>query len=538
MLTRLHIKDFALISEITLEFENGLTVLTGETGSGKSILLGALGLAIGERGNIASIRKGASLCIVEATFSTSPTETHIRREINANGKSRAFVNDSQISIGDLKLLGARLVDLHGQDETRALLDRTTRLNLLDSFGGHDKTYRLYLNSFEDYISSSNKLKKLEAEANRPQADKDYLSFQLDELEELNLENLDSKELETEYNELSHATELASGLHSTYELLELASDGNDVSSIVDKAIRELEDISQYSLKASALLERLLSSKIELNDIAQEADNLAGGVTQDPNRLQIVEDKMESLSKALHKHRAADSVALKLVKVDLQNQLNKCEGLSDAIELCRIEKTAFHKAMIDSGEILLSERKKSGLKLLQIVSKELVPLKLPNVMMTWEFEKLTNPDSLGIEEVELFFSANPGSPTQPLASVASGGERSRVMLAFKAALALRKTVPTIVFDEIDTGVSGDVATRMAKTMLKMSNTQQVFSVTHLAQVAAKGTSHIEISKETSEKTAITLAKHLNQDERKEAIATMLSGSKISDEARAAAEVLLNS
>jgi DNA repair protein RecN (Recombination protein N) len=196
------------------------------------------------------------------------------------------------------------------------------------------------------------------------------------------------------------------------------------------------------------------------------------------------------------------------------------------------------MIDSGEILLSERKKSGLKLLQIVSKELVPLKLPNVMMTWEFEKLTNPDSLGIEEVELFFSANPGSPTQPLASVASGGERSRVMLAFKAALALRKTVPTIVLDEIDTGVSGDVATRMAKTMLKMSNTQQVFSVTHLAQVAAKGTSHIEISKETSEKTAITLAKHLNQDERKEAIATMLSGSIISDEARAAAEVLLNS
>jgi len=552
MLTRLHIENFALISEITLDLEKGLTVLTGETGSGKSILLGALGLVIGERGNISNIRQGAKLCVVEATFvdkniskrlnhldiEIRGSEINIRREVNSTGRSRAFINDSQVSIVDLKSLGNLLVDLHGQDETRALLDRVTRLHLLDSFGGHEKVFNTYQLSFNSFCTAKDKLKKLEAEANRPRADINYLSFQLEEIENLNLKDLNSTELDSEYNELLHATELANGLRATYECLDSSTEGDDANSFIDQALRTLEDISVYSGKASKLLDRLSSSRIELNDIAQEANNLAEGISQDPNRLVIVQEKIESLSKALHKHNVTDTEALKLVEADLQVQLDRCEGLGEEIQLAKDEKTAQYNHMISAGEHLLEVRKKSGSELLEIVNKQLVPLKLPDVVMSWEFTSLPSPDSQGIEDVELLFSANPGSDPQPLASVASGGERSRIMLAFKATLATRKTVPTIVLDEIDTGVSGEVATRMATTMLNMAKTQQVFSVTHLAQVAAKGNNHIEISKETTEKTAITKAQYLSKGERNEAIATMLSGREISEEARAAAEVLLNS
>ena len=552
MLTRLHIENFALISEITLELEDGLTVLTGETGSGKSILLGALGLVIGERGNVSNIRKGAKLCVVEAVFSDKTiskslthldiesrgSEIYIRREINSTGRSRAFINDSQVSIVDLKSLGRLLVDLHGQDETRALLDRVSRLHLLDSFGGHEKIFKAYKLSFESFCTAKEKLKKLELEASTPRADKNYLAFQLEELGGLNLKHLNYSELDAEYNELLHATELANGLHTTYELLDSSTEGNDANSIIDNALRTLEDLSEYSVKASKLKDRLSSSRIELNDIAQEANNIADGISQDPNRLLIVKEKMEALSTALHKHSVSDTESLKLVEIDLQNQLDRCDGLAKEIQLAKDEKTAQFNNMISSGEKLLESRKKSGADLLEIVNTKLVPLKLPDVVMSWEFAKLPSPDSQGIEDVELLFSANPGSDPQPLASVASGGERSRIMLAFKATLGTRKTAPTIVLDEIDTGVSGEVATRMATTMLNMAKTQQVFSVTHLAQIAAKGNNHIEISKETTEKTAITRAQYLSKAERNEAIATLLSGNKISEEARAAADVLLNS
>ena len=552
MLTRLHIENFALISEITLELEDGLTVLTGETGSGKSILLGALGLVIGERGNVSNIRKGAKLCVVEAVFSDKTisknlthldiesrgSEIYIRREINSTGRSRAFINDSQVSIVDLKSLGRLLVDLHGQDETRALLDRVSRLHLLDSFGGHEKIFKAYKLSFESFCTAKEKLKKLEIEASTPRADKNYLAFQLEELGGLNLKHLNYAELDAEYNELLHATELANGLHTTYELLDSSTEGNDANSIIDNALRTLEDLSEYSVKASKLKDRLSSSRIELNDIAQEANNIADGISQDPNRLLIVKEKMEALSTALHKHSVSDTESLKLVEIDLQNQLDRCDGLAKEIQLAKDEKTAQFNNMISSGEKLLESRKKSGADLLKIVNTKLVPLKLPDVVMSWEFAKLPSPDSQGIEDVELLFSANPGSDPQPLASVASGGERSRIMLAFKATLGTRKTAPTIVLDEIDTGVSGEVATRMATTMLNMAKTQQVFSVTHLAQIAAKGNNHIEISKETTEKTAITRAQYLSKAERNEAIATLLSGNKISEEARAAADVLLNS
>ena len=553
MLTRLHIKNFALISELTLDFKDGLTVVTGETGSGKSILLGALGLAIGARSNSLNVRHGTDLCIVEATFlspiankilvdfnlefGTDKERILIRREVRSTGKSRSFINDSLVSAGILREVGNKLVDLHGQDETRALMDRVTRLDLLDDFGGHVNARDSYRATFSAWRSAVDTLNELEAEANQPQSDRDYLKFQLEELSELGLHSLNQEELEEEHNRLKHATELAAGLHSSFELLDSHPEGRDAISAVEHAIKEMEAIEMYSKDAFDLLERLKSVHIEMRDIALESSHLSESIQHDPARLDLINAKMEALSSALHKHNVPNAGALSLVEQELNRRIEKCDGIEEAINTARADVRVKIEALEKAGKALMKAREKSGQELMDLVHHQLAPLKLPHVEMSWVFSELNTPDLVGIEDVELLFSANPGSPTQPISQIASGGERSRVMLAFKAALAKRTTVPTIVLDEIDTGVSGDVATRMASTMREMSAGQQVFSVTHLAQVAASGNHHLEVSKKTNNSEAITQAVYLASKERNEAIATMLSGSQVSEEARAAANVLLS-
>ena len=553
MLTRLHIKNFALISELTLEFKDGLTVVTGETGSGKSILLGALGLAIGARSNSLNVRHGTDLCIVEATFltpianrilvdfnlefSSDKENIIIRREVRSTGKSRCFINDSLVSAGILREVGSKLVDLHGQDETRALMDRVTRLDLLDDFGGHVNVRDSYRATFSAWNSAVNTLNDLESEANKPQSDRDYLKFQLEELSELGLQSLNQEELEDEYNRLKHATELASGLHSTFELIDSHPEGRDAISAVELAIKEMEAIESYSKDAFDLLERLKSVNIEMRDIALESSNLSESINRDPARLDIVHTKMEALSSALHKHNVPNAETLTLVEQELNRRIEKCDGIEEALNIARASVKMKFEELNQNGNELMKAREKSGKELMDLVHHQLYPLKLPNVEMSWVFTELNSPDLVGIEDVELLFSANPGSLSQPISQIASGGERSRVMLAFKAALAKRTTVPTIVLDEVDVGVSGDVATRMATTMLEMSLGQQVFSVTHLAQVAACGRYHLEVSKKTNNREAITQAVYLESKDRTEAIATMLSGSQVSEEARAAAKVLLS-
>ena len=553
MLTRLHIKNFALISELTLDLKDGLTVVTGETGSGKSILLGALGLAIGARSNSLNVRHGTDLCIVEATFlspiakkilvdfnlefGTDKERILIRREVRSTGKSRSFINDSLVSAGILREVGNKLVDLHGQDETRALMDRVTRLDLLDDFGGHVNVRDSYRATFSAWRSAVDTLNELEAEANQPQSDRDYLKFQLEELSELGLHSLNQEELEEEHNRLKHATELAAGLHSSFEHLDSHPEGRDAISAVEHAIKEMEAIEMYSKDAFDLLERLKSVHIEMRDIALESSHLSESIQHDPARLDLINAKMEALSSALHKHNVPNAGALSLVEQELNRRIEKCDGIEEAIITARADVRVKIEALEKAGKALMKAREKSGQELMDLVHHQLAPLKLPHVEMSWVFSELNTPDLVGIEDVELLFSANPGSPTQPISQIASGGERSRVMLAFKAALAKRTTVPTIVLDEIDTGVSGDVATRMASTMREMSAGQQVFSVTHLAQVAASGNHHLEVSKKTNNSEAITQAVYLASKERNEAIATMLSGSQVSKEARAAAKVLLS-
>jgi DNA repair protein RecN (Recombination protein N) len=554
LLTRLQIQNFALISELTLDFKDGLTVVTGETGSGKSILLGALGLALGARSNSLNVRHGADICIVEATFfspivnriledfnlefGSNKDTIIIRREVRSSGKSRSFINDSLVSAGTLREIGNKLVDLHGQDETRALMDRVTRLELLDDFGGHMNVRDSYRAAFSAWRTEVDRLNDLESEAKNPQSDRDYLIFQLEELSELGLHSLNQLELEEEYSRLKHATELAAGLYSTFEILDSNPEGRDAIKAIELAIKELEEIESYSKDAFDLLDRLKSVHIEIRDIALESSNLSESINHDPSKLDIVQAKMEALSTALHKHNVPNAKALVLVEQEINRRIEKCDGIEEALKIARTTVNLKFEELSQVGKELMNARIKSGKELLKLVHIQLSPLKLPHVEMSWFFTKLITPDLVGIEEVELLFSANPGSPPQPMSQIASGGERSRVMLAFKASLAKRTAVPTIVLDEIDTGVSGDVATRMASTMLEMSSGQQVFSVTHLAQVAACGHYHLEVCKKTTNSEAITQAVYLNATDRNEAIASMLSGKQVSDEARAAAKVLLTS
>ena len=545
MLISLHINNYALIEELMLDFSSGLTVVTGETGSGKSILLGALGLALGERATTASVRHNSKQCIIEAGFISKSVsdklenweiealpnnELQIRRELSSSGRSKAFVNDCQTSVGVLKEIGVLLVDLHGQDETRALMERSTRLELLDAFGGHDEVRDSYRASYSGWRSAEQKLSDLKAIAAKPQSDIDYLQFQLVELEELKLDTTDWDSIENEFDMLTNSTELASGFNKTYEAI----DGLELSNIS----KIIDNIKSFSNDAKELFDRFNSARIELEDLAQEASSLSENVQFDPDRLRIVEDKLDGLKKALHKHRLNTAEELLRAQGQIEIQIENAANREEAIEKATEDALKAKAQLFIAGEALKNSREKCGNELLDRVYSELVQLKLPEVKINWVFSDNSNPDLIGIEDVELLFSANLGSPQYPINQVASGGERSRIMLAFKAAIASKSNVPTIVLDEIDTGVSGDIACRMASSMKTMSEGQQVFAVTHLAQVAAKGDYHLEVNKTSDSTSTLTSANFLSGDSCTEAVAKMLSGQIVTEEARAQAKVLRTS
>jgi DNA repair protein RecN (Recombination protein N) len=561
MLEILQIRNYALIEALDVTWAEGLTAMTGETGSGKSIVLGALGLVLGGRSDAQQVREGEAKCSVEAVFqglhtavrtwlremnfddlSMTGGKLRIRREILAGGRSRAFIQDSPAKVGDLAALAPFLVDLHGQDETRALMERETRLALLDAAGSHTATTREYQDRFADWQAARKELAAIEKRLGGPQADGDYLDFQIRELDALKLDQLDSAALEAERDLLENASAIRFSLLAASDLLDGDShaDSANILDSLKRAEAYLGEAAEHLPVAREWSERMGSVRIELMDLASDIARSADGIEEDPGRLAQLNTQLDHLNRALVRHQAADVADLKQKYDALCAERLDAETLEEqrTESLERVEKLQVEVASL--GEALTAGRQAAADALCQQVMADVQELKMPHAQLQFAFDPLPDSkwDEWGTAEVEILFSANPGSRLAPLAQVASGGERSRLMLALKAAKAASQPGSTIVLDEIDTGVSGEVASRMAALMARMAEHQQVLTVTHLPQVAARAHHHVEVKKITDGQSTRTLVEPLSDAQRIEAIATMLSGAEITQAARAHAEALLAS
>jgi len=547
MLQRLSISNYALLEAVDLELHPGMTALTGETGSGKSILLGALGLALGDRADASILRTGATRCTVEAEFDLLPHQAWLeergfestgtlilRREIAATGRSRAFINDTPCSVTDLRELGMRCVDLHGQDETRALAERPTRLKLLDRCAGNAELFQAYQTEFRRWKAQLAALEAARAEAAAPLADADYLTYQLEELARLDFDHNDFAALDAEREVLLHAAEHRAALHGAAATLE----GDDRATGGLDALAAAAKLLQNALNTPAtdeLAERLASVRVEVLDIARSLSALAEATEENPERLAQVEQLVAEFERLRTKHRCADEAALRahaaLLAASLLQVENRATALEQAQHAEHEARTAVHRA----GELLTASRRDAAVALVERTREHLAGLKLAQAHVEFEFSPMSAPDGWGADDVEVYFSANLGTPALPLASAASGGERSRLMLALKAASGAFALAPTIVLDEIDTGVSGDVAARMAALMRGMAQHRQVLAITHLPQVASRAPHHLLVYKTTDVPPA-TQVVPLAGAQRIEALASMLSGAQVTAESRANAEALL--
>jgi DNA repair protein RecN (Recombination protein N) len=550
MLTKLSIENFALIEQLEIEWKSGLTTLTGETGSGKSIVLGSLGLVLGGRSDSSTVRTGCNRCTVEATFTTNATcemwllenelevwpELILRREVSNQGRSRAFVNDTPVSATSLKEIGEALVDLHGQDSTKLLLKRENQLTWLDAIGKHTPLLEAYHLAFHAFERAKNTFQQIEAERAKPQTDRAYLMYQLNELEQLAVSQRDWPGLQKELNELENSATIQEQLNVAWKALE---NEREEGSMLDKlhlAQKSIALASEHKGSLQSLLTRLSELQLELKDIITALESEAESVEKNPHRLVELSNLLDEFQRILLKHGLADAKELIQFEIDLQLQLELLGGMEERYEQARKNFVLARESVLSCGRSLMESRKSAAAKLQVDVLQLLAPLKMPNARLEFLLEESGEPDTWGLEQVQLLFSANPGADLAPLAQVASGGEKSRLMLAFKSAQATITGLPTIVLDEIDTGVSGDIAERMGFMMKDMAQSQQVIAVTHLPQVAAHSEQHLRVSKETTHETTRTQVTNLVGTDRVSEIASLLSGEVITDAARENAKSLL--
>ena len=549
MLHSLCIDNYALIERLELDWSSGLTAMTGETGSGKSIVLGALGLVLGDRAEVTAVRSGSSKCTVEATFSSLPFANHwlreneletwseliLRREVNDQGRSRAFINDTPVSVAQLKAIGELLVDMHGQDSTRLMLRRDYQIRWLDSLGSHTPLLQSYQLAFTLFKEHQSTLSELEIERSKPQTDRDYLSYQLEELATLELATIDWDTLKDELSLLENSASIQEQLHVTWSALAGDSDSNNVLSAWAQGRKALIQAASLFPPLQELVDRMESLDVEIKDVVNELESRAASIENNPARLQQLQRRFHDFQKISLKHHAETASELIQLEQNLQEQIERTADLEGAYQNAKDQLEASRAQVLKLGLELMHARQSAAKNLEMDVLKHLVQMKMPDAVLQFELSPTQEPDQLGIEQVKLLFSANPGAKIAPLEQVASGGEKSRLMLAFKAAQTTTG-LPTIVLDEIDTGVSGDVADKMAKMMRLMAKSQQVISITHLPQVAAQSDQHYQVAKHVSDAVTRTHVVQLNGEERVLEIAALLSGETISDAARANAEALL--
>lgn len=550
MLKQLYIKNFTLIDELNIQMHPGFSVITGETGAGKSIILGAIGLLLGNRADSKSIKAGRDRCVIEAHFDLSKydmqqfftdndidedlSDTIIRRELTAAGKSRAFINDTPVSLTKMRELGEQLVDIHSQHQNLLLQKEDFQLNVVDIIAQDEKQRKNYEVAYNQYKQANQKLNALKAEIEKNRENEDFLRFQFKELDEAQLQNGEQEELEQEYEMLSHSEDIKTALYQADN--HLSGDDGNIIERLKQTSEQLANIKDVYPEVTELLERIDSSYIELKDIAQEVNGLTDHVEFDPARLETINERLDKLNSLQQKFHVRDLGELIETYHQLKEQLSHIDHSDEDVEALEQEVTQLLEKAQKQAKELTAIRTKAAKKVEEEMKQRLIPLGIPNVRFSISLtEKPLSHD--GGDKVNFLFSANKSTPLQPVTQVASGGEIARVMLSLKAMISGAVKLPTIIFDEIDTGVSGKIAEKMAQIMVEMGNHErQVLSITHLPQIAAMGSHHYKVSKEETDKGTISRMTELSQQERVQEIAQMLSGSDVSEAALANAKELL--
>lgn len=550
MLKQLYIKNFTLIDELNIQMHPGFSVITGETGAGKSIILGAIGLLLGNRADSKSIKAGKDRCVIEAHFDLSKydmqqfftdndidedlSDTIIRRELTAAGKSRAFINDTPVSLTKMRELGEQLVDIHSQHQNLLLQKEDFQLNVVDIIAQDEKQRKNYEAAYNQYKQANQKLNALKAEIEKNRENEDFLRFQFKELDEAQLQNGEQEELEQEYEMLSHSEDIKTALYQADN--HLSGDDGNIIERLKQTSEQLANIKDVYPEVTELLERIDSSYIELKDIAQEVNGLTDHVEFDPARLETINERLDKLNSLQQKFHVRDLGELIETYHQLKEQLSHIDHSDEDVEALEQEVTQLLENAQKQAKELTAIRTKAAKKVEEEMKQRLIPLGIPNVRFSISLtEKPLSHD--GGDKVSFLFSANKSTPLQPVTQVASGGEIARVMLSLKAMISGAVKLPTIIFDEIDTGVSGKIAEKMAQIMVEMGNHErQVLSITHLPQIAAMGSHHYKVSKEETDNGTISRMTELSQQERVQEIAQMLSGSDVSEAALANAKELL--
>lgn len=550
MLRSLYIQNYALIEKLDIDFSRGFSVITGETGAGKSIILGAIGLLLGQRADVKSIRQGASKCVIEARFEIASygmqsffeeneleyeDECILRREVYASGKSRAFINDTPASLVQMKELGEQLIDVHSQHQNLLLNKEGFQLNVLDILAHNEEILTTYQSYYREWKRLREELEELIAHAGQDRADEDYIRFQLEQLEEARLVDGEQEELEQEAETLSHAEEIKAGLFRADHLM--VSDEDGLLTGLKECLDTMLDLQKVYPSAGELAERLESSYIELKDISQEISGKEEEIEFNPARLEEVNDRLNLIYTLQQKHRVSTVSELLALTEDYAAKLSNITSSDEQIEEMKARCEALYNKVKKQAAVLTKTRVVAAREVEKQMAARLIPLGMPNVRFLVEIGMRKEPGAHGVDTVNFLFSANKNGTLQNISSVASGGEIARVMLSVKAMIAGAVKLPTIVFDEIDTGVSGEIADRMADIMQEMgARDRQVISITHLPQIAARGKAHYKVYKQDSDTETNSHIRLLTDTERVEELAHMLSGATLTEAALNNAKALL--
>jgi DNA repair protein RecN (Recombination protein N) len=533
MLKHLHIRNYALIRDQSLDFEGGLVVFTGETGSGKSILLGALGLIMGDRADTRVVFNPDEKCLVEATFDVrsyalQPVfEAHdldydeeliIRREIAPGGKSRAFINDTPVSLSVLQEFSAVLVDLHQQFDTLELVNASFQINVVDAIAGLLDERNAYQKKYREYLQKRQALERLQDEERRALAEKDYIMFQWQELEEAAFEEEEQEQLESELQTLSHADDIRKQFREAIQLLDEADFA--ILQQLPRVVQLMQQTGRLYAPAAGMADRMDSIQVELSEILREMTASEESVEMDPERLQQVEERLQLLYRLLKKHQVTELRDLLSIQSQLQEKATRFESLGDSIRSLQQEYDAMKAALVAHSVSMHQARLAACAPIESEVQRSLADMNMEQARIRIEIRSMEDPGPLGMDQVRFLVATNKGSAFLPIKDIASGGELSRIALAVKSLVAKALAMPTMIFDEIDTGVSGQVALQMGQMLKKLSTGQQVMVITHTAQVAARADQHLVVYKSDESGSTTTRVRGLSADERIHTLAVMLS------------------